>query len=173
VGGPPTQERLDQLTAESRLLGLALADQLAGKPVEALRRLNEHRRLFSRPIQGEEEVYLRVKTLLALTRRGDALAELDRFSNGELSRMQRGPEMMTTKAELMITSGRFAEAAALFDELVSRSINPSLQERALFGRATCRRDLKDIDGARDDLRRYLAQFPSGRFSADARKMLGE
>ena len=36
-------------------------------------------------------------------------------------------------------------------------------ERALFARASCRSHLKDFQGSRDDLRRYVREFPQGRF----------
>ncbi len=171
AGGVASPETLVQLTAESRLLSNAQSHLLEGRGMAAIAALDEFHRKFPSPILREEETSTRIRALLALERRSEALAELDRFSNRELSRMQQGLHLLTAKAELLAHQGRLAEALSLFDELVADATHPNLHERALFGRANSRRRLQDIEGARSDLQRYLELFPQGRFSAPASDLL--
>ena len=48
---------------------------------------------------------------------------------------------------------------------------PDTEERALYGRASCRERVGQRAGARADLERYLARFPRGRFASAVRTAL--
>jgi hypothetical protein len=53
-----------------------------------------------------------------------------------------------------------------FDQLLAPGAPGRPNERALYGRASCRLRAGDSGGARNDLQRYLAIYPHGRFHAD-------
>src|SRR5205823_1705435 len=74
---------------------------------------------------------------------------------------------------ILAEAARDADAKAAYDALLSRKVAPDVEERALFGRASCRARLSDEGGAREDLARYLERFPNGAHAADARARLGQ
>ena len=109
--------------------------------------------------------------LLALGRRQEALAELETLGPDRLAQMPRGAELRVLEAELHAERGACDRAMPLFDEALSRPSGASVEERALFGRASCRVRLGEPDGAAADLRRYLEHHPTGRHAESARRML--
>ncbi len=69
----------DRLGEEVNILSRAMTVLRAGKPAEALRLLEQHRRQFPTGRLTEERRAARVQALCALGRRGDAEAELTRL----------------------------------------------------------------------------------------------
>lgn len=106
----------------------------------------------------------RVDANLALGHAAAALALLERLP---LERVGRGLELRLVRAEL--TAARDCRRANLdFDRVLAAAPPPAFDERALFGRASCREKLGDGAGSRADWALYLARYPSGRFAATAR-----
>ncbi|HTQ02728.1 MAG TPA: hypothetical protein VMI54_02685 [Polyangiaceae bacterium] len=106
----------------------------------------------------------RVDANLALGKDSAALALLDRLP---LEHVGRGLELRLVRAEL--TATRDCGRANLdFDRVLASHPAPAFDERALFGRASCRQKVGDASGSRADLETYLARYPEGRFAAAAR-----
>jgi hypothetical protein len=151
------------------------------RPATALAALDEYEARFPKGSMLAEVARLRAEALLLLGQRRAALDELSRepaagVAMDEESRLVRG--------ELRALAGRWREAFADFDTLVSAwlarsprvATSPKLQgrfERALWGRACARGHLGDEAGSRADLQELLLRFPQGRFAAQASRGLGE
>jgi len=109
----------------------------------------------------------RVDANLALGNNAAALALLGRLP---LERVGRGLELRLVRAEL--TAARDCQRANLdFDRVLAAHPATAFDERALFGRASCREKLGDAAGSHADLTTYLARYPAGRFAAAARAQL--
>jgi hypothetical protein len=158
--------------SEPRLLADALASLHAqGDAKGALALLAEHRRRFPNGALRSEARITEVEALLSLDRRSDALRVLDGLV---MERMPRGAELGVLRAELRAQVGRCADAIADFDRCASaKGCSPEAQERALFGRASCRGKLGQTAAARADLERYLLRFPRGWRSEAVRRALAE
>jgi hypothetical protein len=151
------------------------------RPATALAALDEYEARFPKGSMLAEAARLRAEALLLLGQRRAALDELSRETPAgatmdEESRLVRG--------ELRASAGRWREAFADFDALVSTWLardphvasSPKLQgrfERALWGRACARGHLGDEAGSRADLQTLVLRFPQGRFAAQASRRLGE
>ncbi len=153
------------VAAETAILRRALLKLRRERdPAGALRELDEHARRFPQAIAREEAAHARVDALLLLGRNADALGVLDTLSLGAEAR---AVELRLLRAELR---GKTSCARALpdFDAVVAQAGPPTLAERALYGRATCRLRAGDEAGARRDLAEYVRRFPGGRFASLAR-----
>ena len=94
---------------------------------------------------SEEVRLLEVDANLAVGRRAEALELLTQTPGSG----PRANELSLLHAELLAEDGRCPEALPLFDRsLPSSNSTPSLQERALIGRASCRAAIGDPQGAR-------------------------
>jgi hypothetical protein len=87
-------------------------------------------------------------------------------------------EQLVVRGELRAGKARWREAEHDFDDVLKAPGLPaastkvrSIQERALWGRASARSRLGDQDGARADLNLYLRHFPGGRFAGPAASLL--
>ena len=162
----------DPVVAESRLLASALQELRQRHDAQAaLAALDEYERRFPAGALAPEAAAARIDALLALGRRAQALSRLEALS---LDRLPRGAELRTLRGELH--AGRGALGAALDDfsaVLALPSAPPSVVERALYGRGSCRSRLGDVAGARADLNDLLRRFPSGPFAEPARRALRE
>jgi tetratricopeptide (TPR) repeat protein len=153
-----------------------LADALAslharGDAEGALALLAEHRRRFPHGALRSEARVAEVEALLSLERRSDALRVLDGLV---IERVPRGAEIGVLRGELRAQAGRCADAIADFDRCAAgRSCGADAEERALFGRASCRGKLGQTAAARADLERYLLRFPRGWRSESVRRALAE
>lgn len=151
-----------------------LADALAslhaqGDAKGALALLAEHRKRFPNGTLRSEARLAEVEALLSLDRPSDALRVLDGLV---VETMPRGAELGVLRGELRARAGRCADAIADFDRCAAGSgCSPESEERALFGRASCRRKLGQSAAARDDLERYLLRFPHGWRSETVRSAL--
>ena len=89
-----------------------------------------------------------------------------------VGQLPRGAELAVLRAELRAEAQRCPEALADFDRCAAAAgCRPEAQERALYGRASCRGKLGQGAAAREDLERYLARFPHGRFASAAARAL--
>jgi hypothetical protein len=108
---------------------------------------------------------------LSLDRRSEALRVLDSLV---IERLPRGAELGVLRAELRAQAGRCADAIADFDRCATTPrCGPQSEERAIFGRASCRGKLGQAAAARADLERYLLRFPHGWRSEAVRQALAE
>jgi hypothetical protein len=175
-GRPPTlrpsAERAhpSAIAAEAALVGAALRKlREQGDAAGALALLDEHDQRFgSASALADEAGTTRVEALLRLGRHARALALLDARAPRATGR---GRDLLATRGELRPDAGRCREALGDFEAALGGDATDGIAERALYGRAACRSRLGQVDGARADLRDYVARFPSGRFAALARAAL--
>jgi hypothetical protein len=155
------------LARESRLLASAISKlRQDGDPEGALGILDQHRAEFGEGALAPEATATRIEALLRLGRNSQALVLLDAQ---RLSPRGLGREMLAARAELRADKGRCSAALQDFDQLLSvAGKTDKATERALYGRATCRAKSGDRAGARQDLERYIEDFPQGRFIEQAR-----
>ncbi|MGI5860829.1 MAG: hypothetical protein ACOX6T_02100 [Myxococcales bacterium] len=155
------------LAEECRLLDEALRALESGDAPGALGTLDEYRSRIPRGEMAEEAAAARADALAGAGRVGEALAALEALA----PRLRTG-ERRALQAELLAKSGRCREAVSIFDALLSEaSKHGAVEERALFGRASCRGRLGEFEASERDLRAYLELFPEGRFAAEARASL--
>lgn len=155
---------------EAGLIQRAMRERAEGDHLSALRTLDEHRRKFPKGQLAGEALVHRTQSLIALGRREEAMEELSGLGS-ELEEMPRAAELRTLKAELLYQRGRVAESEEEFSAVLERGAAPTVEERALWGRALCRARAGDKSGSREDLELYLERFPSGRFAQKARELL--
>ena len=158
--------------SEPRLLAEALASLHADGDAEgALALLAEHRKRFPNGALRSEARVAEVEALLSLERRSEALRVLDGL---DIERLPRGSELGVLRGELRAQAGRCADAIADFNRCAAGpSCSPQSEERALFGRASCRGKLDQAAAARSDLEHYLFRFPHGWRSEAVRRALAE
>jgi TolA-binding protein len=173
---PPPDEHALLKTALQRL-------RTAHDAASALAALDDYRVRFPNGGLAPEAAMLRAEALLQIGRKGDALAELDRLSLGQ---MPNSDEPHVLRGELRAAVGRWREALADFDVVLRGHAGEKAEigaatdmklrerlERALWGRALARSRLGDDGGARADLQECLRRFPGGRFASEATRLLGE
>jgi hypothetical protein len=168
---PLPQPGVSALAKESRLLARAIAElRQDGNAKQSLATLDQHDREFGSgsPLSPEANA-ARIEAMLRLGRHTQALALLDAMALATTGPQR---EMLVARAELRFDQGRRGAALLDFDRLLTGAVKPdAVTERARFGRATCRAQLGDVQGAQSDLAAYLASFPEGRFAARARQEL--
>jgi len=158
----------EALGREAELMSRALAALRTGRdPARALLLLDEHAEQFPGGAFRAEADLGRLDALLALGRKAEALAVLERLA---VDRLGRGAELRVLRAELRAPSEP-ARALNDFDRALASGLSGSLEERALFGRAGVSLRLGDRATARADLERYLERYPNGRFATEARRQL--
>ena len=164
------------IAVEQALLGQAMRMLRDGHDARtALSLLTEHGERFPKGALSAEETMLRIEALLALGQRDEALAVLDRVP---LASLPNRDEQLVVRGELRAANRRWREAKQDFDEELEAHVLPAasararaIEERALWGRASARSRLGDLDGARADLDLYLRYFPGGRFAGPAASLL--
>jgi hypothetical protein len=181
---PSTAPNLAPRPDEHSLLATAVRRlRTAHDPASALAALDDYRVRFPNGGLAPEASMLRAEALLQIGRKGDALAELDRLSLGQ---MPNSDERYVVRGELRAAVGRWREALADFDVVLRGHAGKGADigaatdmrsrdrfERALWGRALARSRLGDDAGARADLQECLRRFPRGRFASEATRLLGE
>ena len=164
---PPVED--SALLVESQLLGQALHQLHQGHDAtSALASLNAYETRFPHGLLGEEAQAAKVDALLMLSRRGEALALLDRVT---FSRLGRGGELRAVRGELRANAGRCREALGDFSWALGHQPTAGTEERSLYGRAACKQTMHNSDGARVDYNDYLQRFPAGKFAAAANAAL--
>ncbi len=165
VSGPsvPTESAL---SAETTALEPALR-ALRGRhdANAALAALDAYDAAFPHGLLALDARVARVDANLLLGRRAAALAVLETLP---LGRVGRGLELRLVRAEL--TADHDCRGALPdFDAVLATAPTPALEERALYGRAACRRKLGDVSGEHADVARYLERYPNGRFASPLRE----
>jgi tetratricopeptide (TPR) repeat protein len=153
------------------LLASALAELRKHKdPTAALSLLDSYDSRFPHGALSLEASAARVDALLALGRIDAAHETLEKIP---LEGLPRGNELRVLRGEVRAKLNQTARAIADFSAVLGAAPpTSSLAERALFGRATCKSQSGDREGARADLEQYLSLFPHGRFATSARQSLG-
>jgi len=158
----------ERLAAEAQALTRVLVKLRRERDARgALALLDESESLFARGNLALEARVARIDALLLLERRAEARALLDDLPFGQVGR---GGELRLLRAELWAASD-CGRALSDFDALLRLPLAAPLAERALYGRAGCELRLGDRAQAVSDLNQYLAQFPTGRFRAQAHSQL--
>jgi hypothetical protein len=160
----PTAESPGEPPSEARLLARALTHLRAAHDARAaLDDLAERDRLFPNGLLIPEALRLRTEALLDLGREHDALAALGGAERSELT-----PALALIRGELRAREGRCPDALEDLAPLAADESTPrALAERALYARAACHAQLRDVAAARAELERYQARFPSGAFHDEA------
>jgi tetratricopeptide (TPR) repeat protein len=157
-----------RIAEESRLLTAAL--QLLRQQHDArsaLSALDEYSQRFPSGTLTREATLARIDALLELDDRVHALELLDRT---QLTELPRARELAVLRGELRGAVGRCNQAVADLGSALDGS-GDALEERALWGRASCRSRLGDSAGARSDLGQIISRFPQGNFASKARQAL--
>jgi hypothetical protein len=155
--------------AEARILRSALtAVHRQDDPSTALALLDQYDALFPKGTLRAEAMLARAYSLRRLGRDDELLRLLERMPFAD---MPRAAELRVLLGELLMTRARYVEAAKDFEATLAAGASEGLVERALFGRASCRSHLGDVQGARADLTRYLERFPASSRAAEVRATL--
>ena len=166
---PSSEAPPSQLSQEARLLNLAMVQLRQRRDgAAALATLNEYLQHYPQGTLAAEARGARIDALLLLQRKGEALKALDAT---RLEPVGRGQELLVIRGELRARRD-CASAIRDFELVLGRAAPAPLEERALFGRAVCRRRQGDEQGARVDADAYLARFPDGRFASTVRGLTG-
>jgi hypothetical protein len=126
-------------------------------PSGTLALLSDYDQRFPRGELAAEVTLVQAEALLKLGRRDELVERLDPEIVGKYPR---APELALLRAEALAKLGRGAEALTAFSALLDGPLESQALERALFGRALCRAAVGRSEGARADLARLLAEFPS-------------
>jgi hypothetical protein len=165
IAPPPAPSSMAE---ESRLLTAALhllRQQHDAR--SALSALDEYSRRFPSGTLAREATLARIDALLELDDRKSALEILDRT---RLTELPRARELAVLRGELRGASGRCGQAVTDLGAALDGS-GDALEERALWGRASCRSRSGDSPGARADLGQIITRFPQGNFATKARQAL--
>ena len=109
----------------------------------------------------------RIDALLLLDRSDEALRALEALP---LDAHRRSTELQLIRGELRARTD-CGRADADFTAVLAGVRTAALEERALYGRAACRRSQGDAGGAADNLRRYVDRFPNRAHADWARRWL--
>jgi hypothetical protein len=158
------------LRAEAELLSRAVARLRRDRdPGGALAIVEEYRTAFPDGALRPDVARAQIEILLELDRREEALVVLDsmQLPDGDA-------ELRVLRGELRAAAGRCDQALLDFAPMLAAGDPKTgpLDERALYGRASCRTRLGQPTKARTDLERYLQRYPQGRFSAEVLRALG-
>jgi tetratricopeptide (TPR) repeat protein len=171
---PRVAEAPSSLAQESGLLGAALAAVRTDRNyTAALATLDAYDAEFPNGALRGEAALARLDALLALGQSGAALRLLDGHGRGQVPGHEmdgpRAAEMLVVRGELRAGVGRYEEAIDDFDRALALPAGRSLEERALYGRLSCRARVGDAAGASQDLQDYLVKFPDGPRAAELRR----
>jgi Tetratricopeptide repeat len=157
-----------RIAEESRLLTAALQFLRQQHDARsALSALDEYGKRFPNGTLAPEATLARIDALLELDDRVHALEILDRT---QLTELPRARELAVLRGELRGAAGRCSQAVADLGSGLDGS-GDALEERALWGRASCRSRLGDSAGARSDLGQIISRFPQSNFASKARQAL--
>jgi TolA-binding protein len=123
----------------------------------ALAALDDYLTRFPAGVLAPEARVARVDALLMLGRADEALRALDALP---LDAHRRSTELQLIRGELRARTD-CGRAEPDFTAVLARAPAAPLEERALYGRASCRSAQGDAGGAANDLRAYVGRFPHG------------
>jgi len=138
----------------------------AGNLAAAVSALESYRLAYPSGAFWVEATLAELDAQLSLGHRKDALSLLQQV--GDNPALPRSEELRLLRAELFARQGRCGEALAGFEAALQI---PSLAERALYGRASCRQALGQVSESRTDFEDYLSRYPQGSLAAEARRAL--
>jgi hypothetical protein len=150
---------------EAAILGTAIRKlRRQGDARAALAALDDYVAAFPGGELSAEADLVRVEALLALGERAAALRLLDARP---VESSPRARQSLLVRGELRAAAGRCVDATADLTRVLAEPPRDTLDERALFARASCLSRLHDTPGARRDLQAYLRHFPAGPHASDA------
>jgi hypothetical protein len=123
-------------------------------PKTALLLLDRHAEELAGNAFAREALLVRVEAMVALGQHREVLRLLDGtpLTGGAASQA-----LLLMRGQLRAAANRCADALGDFSLVLARTRQPSKQ--ALLGRAACKKQLGDREGARADLERYRMEFP--------------
>jgi TolA-binding protein len=163
-GSPELIRASQEILALDHALGLLRSKHDAQAALQAL---DDYLARFPVGLLGHEARVARVDALLMLKRSDEALLALEALP---LDEHRRAAELQVVRGELR-SRGDCLLAERDFSAVLARVRSATLEERALYGRASCRNKRGDVTGATQDLRRYVERFPNGPHAAWARRWL--
>ncbi|MDX2020447.1 MAG: hypothetical protein SF187_09400 [Deltaproteobacteria bacterium] len=149
----------------SEIYRLLRADK---NPALALQRLDDFADAFPASRLLSEAQLARVEALVATSNYGEATRALE-LVHPESNRLRR--MVRVTRGELLVKQNACEQAMVEFDTVIAESVQDVFDERALYGRASCRLESGDVAGARSDLARYLERHPKGVRASNIKKQL--
>ena len=159
--------------ADAALYSLALSQlNIQHDPTSALRTLEAYRRQYPKGLFRAEAAVAEIRANLEQGLDGEALLLLDAMYARSFDGLPEASELGLVRAELLGQADRCKEVLPLLGTYLAMPSLPDQCERALVLRASCRAQLKDFDGSRQDLDDYLREFPEGRFASKVRHALG-
>ncbi len=161
---PPAPSALARETEDLRVAVQRLRHD--HDPAGAVALLDGYLRDHPRGVLRTDAELARVDALLQIGDAARALSALDRLP---LDGLPRSRELHVTRGELRADAGRCRDA--LTDLRPASEGTDALAERALYRQAVCRARIGDVARARAGLESYLARFPKGRFTGEARRAL--
>jgi ferric-dicitrate binding protein FerR (iron transport regulator) len=124
------------------------------------------------PAEDVADLLDRARVELAGRRVKDARGLIDRALAASVEPSVRA-EALTLRAECALIGGDAAAAVRGYLEVAQRYASLPAGESALFAAARTEADRKAFERARPALERYLARYPNGRFTKEARARLRE
>ncbi len=116
---------------------------------------------FPNGILRRESTIAQLKAEMMLGLDTQALALLDAMNEQAFVGFPKSPETRLLRAELLVRAARCKEAVQALGQYLEVSVAPEQRAEALLLRASCRSQLDDFEGSRDDLRTYQREFPNG------------
>jgi hypothetical protein len=164
---PPIEVPRSTLGEEAKVIATALGALRAGRPVETIEVLAQHRERFPQGALLPEAVVAEARAERALHHGGAALAALERL---DAVAAAKHPELLVMRGELLAEQGDCAAAVRVLDDVLVEPPSPVLAERAQFARAKCAVALSEPT-ARQQLETYLRAWPAGAFVEEALGLL--
>jgi hypothetical protein len=162
VGRPPSAD------AEIALYSHALSQlNVDHDPAAALGTLGVYAFKYPNGILRRESTIAQLKAEMMLGLDTQALGLLDAMNEEAFAGFPKGPEARLLRAELLVRATRCEEAIQALDQYLEASVAPEQRAEALLLRASCRSQLDDFEGSREDLRTYQRDFPNGVLNPDS------
>jgi hypothetical protein len=166
---PVETPRPSAIAEESELLSHAVqALEREHDPRRAIFALDEYARRYPQGLLRQEATLARVDALNAA---GDPAGTLRLLDALDVRALPRARELFVLRGELRGHADRCREAIEDFTHAMAADTRDALDERARFGRASCRFSTNDRSGGIHDLEEYLERHPAGRFAETARARL--
>jgi hypothetical protein len=165
---PAPTARPSSREAEIALYSRALAQlNVERDPATALGTLGVYEFKYPNGILRNEATIARVKADVMLGLNAEALELLDAMNEQAFAGFPKRSEARLLRAELLVRARRCEEALQTLGQYLEPSAVPEQRGQALILRASCRSQLNDLEGSRDDLRTYLREFPNGPLATTA------